>query len=63
MPSRRREDLAALDDATRIGASPALLGRMMGWLEVGAGIPGPRQYALSLDVTCEVPTADMAPGR
>lgn len=49
--------IAALDSATRIGTSTKLVGLMSDWLKVGAGPPGAREYALSLDATCEVPTA------
>ena len=49
--------IAALDSATRIGTTTKLVGLMSDWLKVGAGPPGTREYSLSLDATCEVPTA------
>lgn len=48
--------IATLDTATRIGSSTKLVTLMSNWLKVGAGWPGTREYALSLDATCEVPT-------
>ncbi|MEG3148097.1 metallophosphoesterase [Sphingomonas sp. RT2P30] len=47
--------IAALDTATTIGTSSKLTNMMIRWLKVGAGRPGPRMYALSLDAVCEVP--------
>ncbi|CAN5464057.1 hypothetical protein BH10PSE14_BH10PSE14_43080 [soil metagenome] len=54
--------IAALDTATKIGTSAGLTGMMMRWLKVGAGRPGPRMYALSLDAVCEVPPAGAGAG-
>lgn len=51
-----KDQIGTIDSATKINTSDQLAGYMRNWLKMIPGTPtGPRQYKLSLDVTCEVP--------
>ena len=57
--------IAAIDQAVKVNTSDLLASYMMAWLKVGAPPPNnPRDYKLSLDVTCDLaPVKAMHRGR